>query len=346
MKIPVYLTILAIVAVCGCSDKKEVTFASLPDDAVIVKVNDDVLTKRDIVRFIQIEQGYARKLKGAERSRFEQAIEKDFFNFVPKYINQRLLVQDAKRCKVLTPEEAKKRMDALLDIVAKSRKTTREKLLADDSEDGWFVREAVEKRVWIDAHAASNIPPAVVVTPQMATNYLNLIEEETAAARSTNEAIRARLEGIRADCLAGKASFTNIAVQIGCADWDLGEKEGMEFDTASMRDAVFALKEGMISPVLESEEDLFLLYVAKVIPAEKNKDGKTVHPERRHAYQLALAKQDYPVKLTYEQAFKDLSYQLQAQAVKNFVDDLKTNGVNVIEWPNGTNLFKRIPPRR
>ena len=346
MKIAVYLMILAACFVCGCREKRDVTFASLPDDAVIVKINDEVLTKRDVIRFIQMEMGHAKKLKGAERNQFERAIERDFFNYVPTYINQRLLVQDAKKCKVLTPEEAKRRINVLLDAVAKSRKTTREKLLAADSEDGWFVREAVEKRVWIDAHMASNIPPAVVITPQMATNYVNLIEEETAAARSTNEAIRARLEGIRADCLAGKASFTNIAVQLGCADWDLGEKEGMEFDTVSMRDAVFALKEGMISPVLESEEDLFLLYVAKVIPAEKNKDGKTVHPERRHAYQIALTKADYPVKLTYEQAFKDLAYQLQAQAVKNFVDDLKTNGVNVIEWPNGTNLFKRIPPRR
>lgn len=346
MKIAIYFVIILSCVSFGCSKSNQSTFAMLDDDAVIVRVNDEELTKGDIIRFIEMERRHAAKYTGQDRLAFERRIEKDFFNFVPGFIQQRLLVQDAKKCAVLTKEQAERNCEALFDLIAKSKNVSRDELLREDSKDNNFIRDAVERRVWIDAHIASNIPPAVAVTPLMVTNYLNLIKEETLASRRTNDSIRARLDGIRADCLAGKSSFTNIAEQLSRDEWDLGEMEASQFDTTSMRDAVFALKEGMISPVLESEDDFFLLYVAKIFSAVKNEDGKTVHPERRHVYQIALEKEGYPVQLSYEQAYADLVCQLQEQALRNYVDDLKTNGVNRIEWPNGTNLFKKVSQRR
>lgn len=343
MKTIVYLAVITSCVLSGCSSKnEEMTFVSLPDDAVIVKVNDNVLRKRDLLNYVALETRYASKhLKGNEKKESQQRIHDDFINFIPTYIEQRLLVDDAKKHAVLTEEEVNRQVNKMIDAAAKLRNLNREEFLEKFKDEESFMRESAATRIWISAHVASNIPPVVVTTPQIATNYVKMIEEDFAAVKSTNEAIRARLDGIRADCLAGKSVFTNIAAEISVEDWDLGEKERMEFDTASMRDAVFALKEGMISPVLESETDYFLLYVDKIIPAEKNKEGKTVHPERRRVYQMALLKEDYPLRLTYEQAFQDLAYQFQMQAVKTYVDNLKTNGLNTIEWPYGKNLFNR-----
>lgn len=348
MKSVVYFSLIAACAVCGCSknDYYGKAFGSLPDGAVIVKVNDHVLTKKDMLRFMDMEYRNAKNEKGMDNSQLERKLNDDFRKFVPTYISQTLLVDDAKRHAVLTEDEVNKRVDAMIDASAKAKGLSREDFLKRYKQDEWFVRESAAKQVWINAHVAANIPPLVVVTPQMVTNYLNVVDEEVVAAKSTNAATRARLDAMRADCLAGKSVFTNLAAKIDCDNWDFGELERSEFETAALRDVVFSLKEGMISPVLESEIDYFIVYLAQILPAEKNADGKVVQPERRHAYQIALPKADFPIKLTFEQAYKDLMYQVQLQTLSKYVELLKTNGVNKIEWPNGTNIFNRVSAGR
>ena len=349
MKPLAYSFLLAVICViCGCSknEGKDATFNTLPDDAVIVKVNNHVLKKKDLLQFMEMEYRNAIQDKGMDKSQLNRRLDEDFKKFVPTYISQNLLVDDAKKHKVLSADDVARRVDAMIDAAAKAKKMTRKEFLERNKQDEWYVRASAEKRIWINAHTASNIPPDFVVTPQLVTNFLNLIETERAASQITNEAIRVRLEGIRADCLAGNLVFTNVAAQISSEDWDLGELERTQFDSAALRNAVFTLKEGMISPVLDIDESFAIVYLKKILPAERNKDGTILQHERRHAYQIVLEKADFPIPLTYDQAFKDLAYQAQLRALTKYVEFLKTNGVNTIEWPNGSNLFKRVSSRR
>ena len=154
MKIAIYFVIILACVSFGCSKSNQSTFAMLDDDAVIVRVNDEELTKGDIIRFIEMERRHATKHTGQDRLAFERRIEKDFFNFVPGFIQQRLLVQDAKKCAVLTKEQAERNCEALFDLIAKSKNVSRDELLREDSKDNNFISDAVERRVWIDEHIA------------------------------------------------------------------------------------------------------------------------------------------------------------------------------------------------
>ena len=343
----VALGLLALLCGCGkdgkAEKKGETVYRSLKPDDIIVQVNDNILRKRDMERFWAMNLRAIKNVKSSEVNATQMKMQRDMMEYAPKFVDQMLLVDDAKRHKVLAETQVVERVEAMIDAAAKAKKMSKEAFVNQFGDSAWFVRQTAEIRTWINAHVATNIPPIVPVTPQAASNYLAVVNEETALVRATNEWKKATLAKIRKDVMSGKANFTNEAARISEDNWNLGDLERMEVDFGSeIREQIFSVPGGIILEPTEDDECYRLIQVAKVIPGTKDEKGRLVDREKRRIYQIVLNKEDYPLQMTLGQAYREIYHQLQMQAVQARVDLLKTNGQNKVVWPHGTNIWSVI----
>lgn len=343
----VALGILALLCGCGkdeSSKRQAVTlYKSLQPDDIIVQVNDNILRKREMERFWAMNLRAIKNVKSSEVNATQMKMQRDMMEYAPKFVEQMLLVDDAKRHKVLTETQVVERVEAMIDAAAKSKKMSREAFVNQFGDSAWFVRRTAEIRTWINAHVSTNIPPIVDVTPEVASNYLALINSETGVVRATNEWKKATLAKIRKDVMAGKVCFTNEAARLSEDEWNLGDLERTEVDFGSeIRQQIFSVPGGIILEPMEDEECYRLIQVAKVIPGTKDEKGRLLDREKRRIYQIVLNKEDYPLQMTYPQAYRDIYHQFQMQAVQARIELLKTNGQNKVVWPHGTNLWSVI----
>lgn len=341
-KLAIILAGLAILVGCGQNKNGELTLEEMAEDDVVVQVNDNKLLKREMMRVWKLNCASVAQMKGMEKSEAERRIQQDIMDYAPRFVNQMLLVDDAKRHHVLTDEQLAAAVEKKIDDGAKAKKMTRQQFLTLYPDVEWFIRQTATTRIWINAHVASNIPPRRVVTPTIVSNYVALINAATEEVRQTNEAKRVQLETIRREVLSGKAVFTNVAAKVSKEDWDLGaiEKYEQDFDQ-TVRDGLFSAKVGDILPVSDELENYRLLTVAGIIPAETNKYGRMTQQEKRVVHQIVLPKEDYPIQMTYEQAAYEVAYQEQMKSIDARVEFLKTNGENRVVWPHGKNLWRK-----
>ena len=338
---------VSLLLIGGCGKGKhrtgEMTFAEMDNDDVIVQVNDSKLYKREVLIALGLNRSAMGNVSARDAKAAEEELYVELHSYVPRYISRRLLVDDAKRKKVVSEEYVSNRVEQAILRKAKKAGKTREQYL-DDFKDG---RELAERTfadyVWLNEGMATNIPPKFSVNAEFVTNFIAAIHQENAKIAASNDLIRARLENVRAEILAGKTSFTNEAEKISIVNWDLGEMERMEFGNKDLRDAAFTLKEGMISPPIQSEGEFSMIQVVKIIPAVKNDKGHVVHPEKRHVYKISLPVDDAVMVVPDpKQAYADLRRQSQEQAVGDYVTFLITNGQNRIVWPHGSNLWEKV----
>ena len=330
--------------VCGCGKAKnetgEKTFAEMGIDDVIVQVNDSKLRKREVLIALDLNRQEIGKVHNIDANAAIEELQQELHSYVPRYISRRLLVDDAKRKKVVSEEYVSNRVEKAILKKAKKAGKTREQYLDGFKEGRELAERTFADYVWLNEGMATNIFPKFVVNDEFVSNYIAAIEQENEKITASNNMVRARLEKIRADILAGKTTFTNEAEKISIVNWDLGEVERMEFGSKALRDAAFTLKEGMISPPIEGEGVFSLIQVVKITPAVKNEKGRMVHPEKRHVYKMSLPMDDCVIVVPdAKQAFADLRRQSQEQAVGDYVTYLITNGENRIIWPHGTNLW-------
>lgn len=341
----ILLPVISVLLTLGCSKEKDQngdkTFAEMSGDDIIVEVNDSKLRKREVLIALGLNRVALDKTKSLEEQQKRDAMKHELLAYVPRYIFRRLLIDDTKARKTISEEYVSNCVAKAIQKNAKAQNKTPEEYLAGFKDGRSLVERNLADYVWLNAGMASNIPPKFVVNPQFVSNYLASVRQENEQIAASNAAMRATLEKIRENVLAGTAIFTNEAERISVEEWDLGEKERTEFYDKWMRNAAFSLKEGMVSPPFESEEEISMIQVAKVIPAVKNDKGKRVHPERRHIYKITLKRAQELLEPDFVSASIDLSRQSREQAIEEYVGVLFTNGQNRIYWPHGTNLWEK-----
>ena len=316
------------------------TYAEMSPDDVIVQVNGHRLLKREMEDFWRLNERLLEAFPVQGRRDAERRVRQDMLAYPRKFIDQALLVDEAKRLRVLTEDQAASCVERLLSAVAQKKGMTKDEFLRKHSDSAWFHRRVAENRTWINALVSKDIPPIRDVTPGIVSNFLGVIAEETAAMNATNRASFATLEGIRRDVMSGRTDFTTEADRIGAEDWDLGEVSCDDIESdATVRLSIFRAKTGEVVGPFEDAECYSIYQVAGIVPAQVDSRGRETHPERRRVFRIALCKADEPVQMTFEQAESDLRHQFQMEAIDRRLKLLKTNGANRIVWPHGKNLW-------
>ena len=334
------LVLAGLLAGCRKGDGGERTYAEMAWKDVIVQVNDHKLRKGEMEEFWRMNLKMVAAMPKQEREAAHRRVVQDMLAYPRRFIDRALLVDEAKRLKVLTESQATVCSEILLSALAKSKGMTKDEFFAKYADTIWYHRKVAETRTWIDALTAKEIKVPVDVTPQVVSNYLGLIAEETVASQATNRANFAMLERLREDVRTGKAVFTNVADRISVDDWDIGEVTRRGFDaSATVRAAIFKAKSGDVVGPFENEEGYELYQVAEITPPEKDSQGREVQPESRYIYRIEIAKADEPVQMDFKQAEADFNHQMLMAAINRRLELLKTNGVNKIVWPHGKNLW-------
>lgn len=340
LKIAGLLILAGLFAGCRKDDNGEKTYAELAWKDVIVQVNDHKLRKSEMEEFWRMNLKMVAAMPKQEQEAARQRVMQDMLAYPRRFIDRALLVDEAKRLKVLTESQATVCTEILLSALAKSKGMTKDEFFAKYSDSIWYHRKVAESRTWIDALTARDIKVPVDATPQVVSNYLGVIAEETAAAQATNRANFAMLERLREDVRTGKAVFTNVADRISIDNWDVGEVSRRGLDaSATVRAAIFKAKAGEVVGPFEDPEGFELYQVARITPPEKDAQGREVQPESRYIYRIEIAKADEPVQMDFKQAERDFNHQMLMSAINQRLELLKTNGVNRIVWPHGKNLW-------
>lgn len=333
--------VLSVLVGCGRNDK-DLTFAEMKSEDIIVQVNDNILRKSELERFYRMNMAYLSTLKGNERQEAMGRIRNDMVAYAPTFVEQMLMVDDAKRHHVLTDEQLAAEVEAYIEKAAKAKKLTKDEFLSQFPDSAWFARKTAEVRVLVNTHVASNIPPVAVVTPAIVSNYVREVNAEYDAVLATNAWKKATLESIRKRVIAGKASFTNEAARLSEDDWNLGDLERAEIDFgAELRNQIFSVPGGIVLEPTEDDDCYRLIQVAKVIPGTKDEKGRLLDREKRRVYQIVLTKEDLPVKMGFGEAALELQRQFRSQAVSARLELLKTNGENTVVWPHGQNIWRK-----
>jgi parvulin-like peptidyl-prolyl isomerase len=111
-------------------------------------------------------------------------------------------------------------------------------------------------------------------------------------------------------------------------------------ESKQVQAVAFSLREGEVSDPVEDEDGVHLVKVLKIIPPERNAKGRVICDEVRRLSHIYVEKEPQIIAQTNESMFKDMEQQMQLQAIDRYVEFLRTNGVNRVEYPHGARLFK------
>ena len=317
-----------------------------PDDIIVV-VNGYPLTKRYYnAVWVTIFKNMMAK-RGASQHEAMKRIEE----MQPKYINQfvmrRLLLDDARRQKVISDEDLRRLVGEKIQIVANATKKKPKEVVARFGDTSPVVFYDIAEHILMDALIRAKIPPAVKVDDDFVAATQAQVTADNEATRKTNELIRVKLMDWKKDIDTGKATFENV-VSVRTNDhlhvidkggeWGTYEKSNIK--DRALANAAFSLPIGGISEPIEEEEGFSLLKVLAITPAETNAKGRTIQHEARKLARIYVEKEPLLIRQSDEEMFKDLKQQMQLQAIYKYADNLRTNGLNTVVYPHGERLFK------
>lgn len=336
---------IGVAALSGCSDHgssdKPVEQAAKED--IVVQVNDNILTKADMRRYFQISEEFVETLPPEKRRDAYNRLREERISYIPTYIDDMLLMDDALRLKVMTKDELDRKIDSMIANVAKRNGESPKDYLKSLGAQKEILLKSARKRILVSAYAEHQFQKDMTVSAETVSNYVALIQQEKKAAASTNAFILASLKRFAEDFKAGKVSFSDYATEYSDQPVDQGEVLRTDFiGESELADEIFMLGEKKISRIIEEPDHYYILYVKKIIPAVRDADGGISESEKRHLLKLTKNKADYPVEMSFEEAEKELRYQFLVKAIQRRIHELKTNGVHKITWPNGTNTWKTV----
>lgn len=321
----------------------------LGPEEVILAVNGSPLTKQIFDDMMLLKAAGLMAEKGATSQTVGQQLQTYRVSYPKSFIAQRLFIDYALSEGLVTSEEVDKATaKAVNEALAKSKKSAKAFLAMFKGKERMFYYE-VGVSYLMNKVIAKRIPPKAVVNEQFVSNVQASVRQDNLMATKTNEMRRAFLTQLRNRIVAGEIPFEKAAAEYSLTfdgqkpknfsgDW--GTVEERDMNDPKLAAAVFALKRGEISPVLEDSDRLHLVKVEQIIPAKKDADDRIVSRERRKLKHVYLPKEelyveDSPIVLT-----QDLKRQMQQQAVDAFIMGLMTNGTNKVEYPNGRVLFR------
>ena len=326
---------------------EEKTVDELKDDDVLVAVNGYPLTKKVFDDLMLIKAKELSQQKGANGAYLSNQLADFKKRYINYFVDHRLLIDKARELKVLAQDELEKKVNEVVKGRAKGKKMTVEKYLRTFPGDfKYFLYETAEI-ILIESLVKKHIPPVAIVDEGFVAAFKQSIADDNVAFTKTNGMKRVQMLQWKTDIQEKKVTFEELAKKYNedeDADdakpgyWGMFERG--DFDDKRVQSAVFALKVGEISDPVEDDDGFHLIKVLSVKPPVRNEKGRIIQDETRTVSHIYVKKMPLFIEETDVALTADLKRQMQVQAVDRYVNDIKTNGVTRIEYPNGKNLFR------
>ena len=317
-----------------------------PEDVILI-VNEAGLTKRAYDQVLSMKIAGISSREGMTdlvADKHMEAFQKTYFK---KFIAQRLLVDHAFAIGVVTTNEVLRHVEKVVIELAKKRGKSAEHYLKNLGAKRQQTLYEFSIAYIMDKLIHEKIPPSMEVTEKFVKDVKAEVARMNAEAAVTNQLMKSRLQGWKAQIIAKNEDFLKIAARVSDPDEDnpssddgvWGEFEEGDLDTPEMRAKVFALREGEISDVLEDDNGFHLIKVLSITSPVTNESGRVIEREKRKLSHIYLEKaplllEEGDIVLTH-----DLKKQMQLRAVDEYVSALSTNGVNRIINPHGLPLL-------
>ena len=270
-------------------------------------------------------------------------------SYINKFIGQRILVDKAFSLGLVSTNEVNEHVTQKITELAKAKKTDFKGVLRPyEPFEKYFIYDIALAFV-----LSKMIDEKIPTLAEVDDNFVKVVQDEVSkmneAAQVTNNMIKARLADWKTQILEKKIDFTSVVRAYSMDDsWkdkdekecSWGEFEESDIDEPAIAAAVFALRKGEISDVLEDEDGYHLVKVLDIISPEKDDEGRIVQKERRRLSHVYIEKNPLISRQTDGMMMGDLKWQMQAQAINNFIAEQITNGSARVEYPNGKNFFR------
>ncbi len=328
------------------ADGKKLRIDEMSPDDVIVCVNGYPLTKKLFDEYVvSATRGLQRNSK-INPLEVHDRVEKIKRDFIRDFPHKRLLLDEAKRIKVATDDLVRSNVVATLSAGAKAAGKTLDAFMKDFPGDARLACAELAERIWINCLVAAKIPPKMKIDDEFVKAVQKQVSEDNAAARATNAVLKAAMAQWKRDIESGKTTFEDVVnehSQVSQESKDVGglwgDFEKADFTDRKLARRIFELYEGDISEPLEDDDAFHLVKVLEVAAAKKNAKGRIVQPEVRKIAHVYVEKVPEFIRQTDAEMFKDLSRQMQYQAMEDYAKDLETNGVNSVVYPHGIGFF-------
>ncbi|MBQ3748712.1 MAG: peptidylprolyl isomerase [Kiritimatiellae bacterium] len=328
------------------ADGKKLRIDEMSPDDVIVCVNGYPLTKKLFDEYVvSATRGLQRNSK-INPLEVHDRVEKIKRDFIRDFPHKRLLLDEAKRIKVATDDLVRSNVVATLSAGAKAAGKTLDAFMKDFPGDARLACAELAERIWINCLVAAKIPPKMKIDDEFVKAVQKQVSEDNAAARATNAVLKAAMEQWKRDIESGKTTFEDVVnehSQVSQESKDVGglwgDFEKADFTDRKLARRIFELYEGDISEPLEDDDAFHLVKVLEVAAAKKNAKGRIVQPEVRKIAHVYVEKVPEFIRQTDAEMFKDLSRQMQYQAMEDYAKGLETNGVNSVVYPHGIGFF-------
>ena len=322
----------------------EMKISQMSPSDVIVSVNAASLTKEKYERVLLAKASALAKRKGMTSVVADKMLDQFSRQYIKDFVTQRILVDEAIRSGELSEEIAVKYVGDSLDEIARSRKTSVQKIIAEyKGFEELFLYEIAVSFI-MERFIATHIPPATEVTPEFIESVKRQVAEENLASVATNEFRKSRIQGYYQDIRSGKMDFMAAVRQVDRTidkndDGVWGEFELADFEDTKFATQVFSLPVGGISVPLEDEDGYHIIKVLSASPEEKDSNGQIVRRERRNLAHVFLPKEPLLIEESDFELSADLRNQMKVRAVSDFVSKAITNGINKVVYPHGRKLF-------
>ena len=370
--IAVAMSALAYISGCGDNNKKPEQFTLPPDldltelvprmdsiptgkvcrveemqpEDVIVAVNGYPLTRALFDGQIAIIARYAMQRPNINSYVLNEHIEKAKRNLVKQFPAKRLLIDEAKRLKLMSLAEVNSNICYEINENAKRIGKTAEDVLRGFKGNPRVVLAEMAEQKWIDAIVKDRIPPKVKVDAAFVSNVQAKVEAENIAAERTNEWFKAQMLVWKAQIEKGERTFADVAEKESRfmqgkarpgGEW--GDFERDEIVDRAVARAAFNLAEGAISDPIETENGFHMVKVLGIRPPVRNEKGTVIERERRHLARVYIEKEPQILRFPDDKLMADLKKQMQTRAIDAFAAVLATNGTHTVVFPHGMKFF-------
>jgi hypothetical protein len=336
----------------GSDNTSGKTIQEMAPDDVIVSVDGAVLTKRLFEQNIKRMLTRLVQRPNLQRGQITAMGRRYIQTYIPSYVNTQILMQEARRQGTLSEADLAAAVDAWIKHEAKSERKTADEFVKTVPGGAAALTNDAIQILLVEAVIATNVLSKVSVPDTVVQDTIAAIKAENEAISATNAVKVAWLKTLREQIAAG-ADFGKLAdihsqcqrSAPGCSGY-WGEFGRREFTEPKMRDAIFQLKAGEISDVLENDEGFHLVKLLAYTGAQTNVTGKAVQAETASLAHILIRSEPALEMSVPADLKKQLFEQFKQRRTAEYLEGLREKAV--ISYPNGTNFWPKAgtpPPK-
>lgn len=323
----------------------EKTLAEMATNDVVVSVNGVTLTRQqyeaNVLRIIQRLSQSPNMARGQVAAMTRTTVQ----TYIPRFVKAQLMIQEARRIGVVPNEELAKAAEASLVAKAKKAGQTLEQYLQTAAVGPESARREAEEAILIDALIKTNVLPRVNISSGFVAAAVATIRAENQAILATNMLKLATLKELRKQAMAGE-DFGRLAnhhsdygFTVATTNGYWGKFERAEITDRAVRTAVFALKPGEVSEVLEDEEGFQIVKLLEHHEPVKDAQGHVIDLEAVSLARIFLMRESGVEELPESEIKQQLSERMRERMLEEYINELMAKAD--IVYPHGTNFWQK-----